>query len=85
MFLEPFWDDERFVTRLVILLEVSIWKSVDRGDELMHLVSNNGNGVVSGWCSDGIKGSNVCQCVSTPLHCKKQPVLNLTQYLCRPF
>lgn len=79
MFLEPFWDDECFVTRLVILLEVSIWKS-DCGDELMHLVTNNGNGVVSEWCSGGIKGSNLCQCVSKESHNKKQPVLFLARH-----
>lgn len=34
-------------------------------------------GVGSEWCSDDIKGSNVCQCVSTPLHYKKQAVLSV--------
>lgn len=42
MFLEPFWDVECFVTKLVILLEVSIWKSVDCGDELIAIVTDQG-------------------------------------------
>lgn len=52
------------MTRLVILLVIITWS-----------VTMSKYAVVSEWCSDSIKGSNVCQeNVSTQLHYNKQPV-----------